>query len=133
MSLAKLDDMISSLRNLSGEDFVASIAKEAALLVDEAIKETARAGQAPDGTPWPPRKKDGARALEHVADQIETKAYGPIVRTTLSGPAVFSHFGAGIPRRQVIPDSAVEIPDKVQKALEEGAEIAFQKAMGGGK
>lgn len=130
---AALDEMIGAARKLGSPEFAREVALEAAPLVDEAIKRTARAGQAPDGTTWPARKKDGQPALQHVADQITTEAAGEVIRTTLDGPAVFSHFGAGIPRRQVIPDSAVAIPESVNRAVTLGAERVFERITGGGR
>jgi hypothetical protein len=127
---AELDAMIDACAKLAAPEFAAQIAQAAAPLVDTEIKRTARAGTTPDGTPWLPRKKDGGRALEHVADQIETKAIGNVVRATLSGPAVFSHFGAGIPRRQVLPDAAVSVPAPVIDAMTKGATQVFNRLTG---
>jgi hypothetical protein len=128
-----LDEMIGAARQLGSPDFARQVAAEAAPLVDEAIKRTARAGTTPDGKPWAPRKKDGQPALQNVAEQISTNAFGDVVRTTLEGPAVFSHFGAGITQRQVIPDSAVAIPDSISQAVTKAAGRVFERIAGGGR
>lgn len=129
--LAPLDEMIEACKRLAGPRASEDIAAAAAPLIDQAIKATARAGQTPSGEPWLPRKKDGAQALQHVAEQIETKAYGPFVRVTLTGPAVYSHVGAGIPRRQVLPDGGTEIPASVEAAALKAAAAVFERATGG--
>ena len=130
---AALDEMIASARKLGSDDFARQVAAEAAPAVDAAIKRTAAAGQAPDGTAWPVRKKDGQPALQNVTSQITTEARGAVIRTTLTGPAVFSNFGAGIPKRQVIPDSGVAIPDGVNEAIERAAGTVFDRITGGGR
>jgi hypothetical protein len=128
--VSDIAEMIEACRKLGSPSFLEDAARDAAPLVDEAIKASARAGRSPDGTAWPARKKDGAPALQHVADQISTRAVGQIVVTTLTGPAVFSNYGAGMPRRQVIPDSGVSIPDSVRVAAVKGAERAFERITG---
>src|SRR4029077_6193843 len=128
MALQELDEMIRSLEALGdSEGFAAAVAARAAPLLDEAVKRTARAGQAPDGKPWP-RRKDGDQALEHAADHIVTKAPGPIVRMTVTGVDVFHHFGAtpGQVRRQVIPDAGAEMPAVAVHALERAAAAEFE-------
>jgi hypothetical protein len=124
--MQQLNDMIATLRKLGDKKAVAEgVARAVAPLVDDAIKLTARAHETPDGVAWLPRKKDGAPALQHVADQITTKATGLTIRVTLKGPAVFTHFGAGIPKRTVIPDTGGPLPEGVYKACLKGAELAL--------
>jgi hypothetical protein len=125
-----LNDMIDTLRKLGGSDLVNEIAKEAAPLVDEATKSTAKAGQSPTGTPWVPRKKDGVRALAGVESKITTAAYGPIVRQTLTGGAVYAQFGAHSAQREVIPSGGAEIPVHVNDALQKAAQKVFDRVTG---
>lgn len=104
-------------------------AKIAAPLVEAALRETAVAGRAPDGTAWTPRK-DGGAPLTHAADHITVNASGPLVRAVLTSPDVFHHFGGGRnPRRPVLPDPG-SIPPAVARALERAAEQAFARAVG---
>lgn len=124
--LALLDELRDTFRRL--ETLPADAAKLAAPLVERALKATASAGTTPDGQAWP-AKKDGGAPLVHAADAIKTEAVGTVVRTTLTGPTVFHHFGAGSPRRQVIPDPG-SIPAGVERALKTAADLAFDRAVG---
>jgi hypothetical protein len=123
--VGELDAMIAAVRKLAtlGED----AAKIAAPLVDEAIKSTVRAGTDPDGNEWL-QKKGGGAPLVHAADHISTSAVGKIVRVTLTGVDVYHHFGAGVPRRQILPDPGT-IPTAVGKALQVAADRAFYRAV----
>jgi len=117
---------IRGLRTLAAE-----AAKEAAPLVQEAARATARAGTTPDGTPWAP-KKDGGRALEHAAEHVTAKALGTVVRIVLTGVDVVHHRGTRrAPKRQVIPDKGGAIPAPIVRAVAEGARRAFARLMGG--
>lgn len=131
MSNAAFDDMIYSLRKLGGQEFVNEVAKEAAPLLNDAVKATARAGTSPDGTPWAPRKKDGAPALAGADKDVTTAAHGPIVRMTLTGGPVYAQFGARGPKREVIPSGGGEIPDHVNAAITKAAEKVFERITGG--
>jgi hypothetical protein len=121
--VSSFDELRAMLERLGG--LAEATAKEAAPLVDEAIKETVAGGQAPDGTPWA-AKKGGGRALVHAADRIQTRAFGTVVRTTLTGVEIFHNFGAGVPRRQILPDPGT-VPPKVEAALRKAAARAFEK------
>ncbi len=126
MSLAALDDMISTLRGLA--DLPKEAAEIAAPLVQEAILGTVRAGQDPNGTPWTP-KKDGAQPLKNAATHIETRAVGTVVRTTLTGVDVFHHLGGKRnPKRQILPDPG-SLPKPVEEALRKAAQKAFDKGV----
>lgn len=128
--MAELDAMIARLKALGGPNVAVEVAREAAPLVDEAIKKTAGAGTDPDGKAWAP-KKNGGRALEHAADHIKTSAVGVFVSVILSGVDVFHHKGQGhSPRRQVLPEAG-SVPAGVTKALQEGARRVFERLAGG--
>jgi hypothetical protein len=130
--LQALNDMIATLRQLGGPRLVEEVAKEAAPLVDEATKITARAGTSTEGASWPARKKDGARALANVEGAISTVAVGAVVRQTLTGGAVYSHFGAHGPKRAVIPEGGGSIPPQVTAALTQAATRVFNRAIAQG-
>lgn len=127
-----LQEMIDAFRGL--ESLPAATAREAAPLLEEALRTTAAAGVSPDGNPWAP-KKDGGRAMPGAAKAIAAKAFGNVVRVTLTGPEVFHHFGKGSSevRRPVIPDAGGELPAVAARAVEKGAELAFARIMGGGR
>lgn len=131
MSFAELDAMIRTLEALGDpESVAASVASRAAPLLDDAVKATARAGQAPDGKPWP-KRADGGAPLANAASHVTTKAHGPIVRMTLTGPDVFHHFGAtrGSVRRQVIPDSGAGLSEVATQALRRAASDEWEARM----
>ena len=122
--LSALDDFIAAVRRL--ETLPEDAARLAAPLVEEALRATAAAGTDPDGHTWQP-KKDGGRPLVHAAEHITVKAVGTLVRATLTGPDVYHHFGAGVPRRQILPDPGT-IPPGVARALEKASALAFDRA-----
>jgi len=113
---AALERMIASVRSMAM--LVEDAAPLVASAVESQLRATAGAGQAPDGTPWPP-KKDGGRALANAAAAISASAVGAVVVVVLSGPEVFHHFGAqGKPRRQIIPTGV--LPQKLGDAVRLG-------------
>jgi len=122
-----LDEMIASLRKLgkSSKD----VAKEAAPLVQQALRATAAAGTDPEGRAWKP-KKDGGRPLVNAANAITTTANGTLVTTTLSGVENF-HQHSKSHERRIIPDGGAGIPQNVADALDEAATRVFARAMGG--
>lgn len=124
--LELLDELRAALAR--AETLPQDAAKIAAPLVEEALRATARAGTAPDGTPWQPKKGGGA-PLVHAADHIATTAVGTVVRSTLTGPDVFHHFGAGVPRRPILPDPGTITPG-VEAALKKAGDLAFAKVVG---
>lgn len=122
-----LDSFIRSLKALDGETLERRTAQLAAPLLDDAVKKTASAGTTPAGAPWQPKKRGGGQPLADAASHIATRAYGPVVRQTLTGPTVFHHFGnEKDPERQVIPSSAEDPP--VASALAQAAQQAFDEA-----
>jgi hypothetical protein len=131
--MSELDAMIASLRQLaSPADVERRVAKKAETTLQAALEKTLAAGQTPEGKPWAPRKT-GGRAYEHAASRIVTKASGNLVRTTLSGPEVYGHFGnAHQEPRQMLPDAGAGMPESVEAALTEAAQQVFDEAMGQG-
>lgn len=119
--MSDIEDMIEILRRLA--DAPERAAAVAAPLVDEAIKTTARAGTTPTGQAWQPKKGGGA-PLVHAADHIKTTAVGTAIRVRLEGVDVFHHYGAGVPRRPILPDPGT-IPPAVASALDRAAEQVF--------
>lgn|GEM_PF-1986483 len=126
-----LDEMIAQIRALGGLNAAAAI--EAAPLVQEAARVTARAGQTPDGKDWP-AKKDGGRALANAANAVTATASGKTITIAVQGSEVFHNWGVGkhTPRRKIIPETGDPIPPAVGAALLAGAERAFRKAVPNG-
>lgn len=128
---AGLDAMIAKLRKIEG--LPGDAAREIAPLLLEAVKKTANAGTTPDGRPWAPRKKDGARALVNAADHLSFRVLGKaIAQLVLTGPDVIHNRGTTtIPQRRILPDAGAGLPKLVVDAAAEGARRAWAKIMGG--
>lgn len=122
---ADLDAFAKRLRGL--KDLTSAAAREAAPLVEAAIKSTAAAGTDIDGRPWPP-KKDGTRALPNVAAAISAAAVGTLVVARLVGPYVWHQYAKPDDRRrQILPDSGAGVPLRIAAALRAGVQLAFQR------
>jgi hypothetical protein len=129
--MSGLDEMIDAFHSLGTID--ERTAKIAAPLLDQAVKQTAGAGQSPEGKPWAPTKT-GRRAMANAASHIQTRAFGPVVKQTLTGPDVFHHYGTrGEPRRAVIPDAGGMLPTVVGNALDKASAQAFDELTSGAK
>lgn len=126
--MATIEEMIGSLNALSAID--KRTAALAAPRIEEALKKSAAAGMSPDGEAWAPAKKTGKPTMVNAAKAISTKAFGNVIRTTLTGPEVFHQYGVrGEPRRKVIPDTNTT-PDIVADALDEASAQAFEELTG---
>lgn len=128
----QIESMIATLRKLAGRDMMRDMAAQVAPMIETAIKATAGAGTAPDGTPWAPRK-DGGRPMQHAAEHIRVRSFGSIVRATLTGPDAYHNYGTGGIKRQVIPDAggSDSLPAGIAAALMVAAGRAFDRVMGG--
>lgn len=97
--------------------------KEAAPLVEEAIKATAAAGTDPDGAAWK-TKKDGGRALPDAASAISVESNGKTIKIVVKGgEAAQQRFGV----RRLLPKR--KLSKAIVAALREGAARAWRKAM----
>jgi hypothetical protein len=110
----------------------AELAREAAPLVEQAVKATAAAGTTPDGEAWAPRKRDGGRALANAASAVSAAAVGASVRVTLTGVEVFHHLGAGVPKRKILPDGGAGVPPKIAEGCLVAARRVWARLMGAG-
>ncbi len=90
----------------------AAIAAEAAPSCQAIAKATAAAGTTPEGAPWAPRKKDGARALVNAADAVTARPEGATVVLVLSGVNVYHQ-----KTRRILPDPNVGIPPQYREAI----------------
>ncbi len=114
----------AKLRSLKG--MAPQAAKEAAPLIEAAIKKTAAAGTDIDGTPWP-AKRDGTRALPSAAGAISAVANGAAVIVTLIGNYVFHNAAKGTDRRRILPDTGAGIPPTIAAVLHKATQQAFQR------
>lgn len=121
---AELGAFAGRLREL--RTLVAETAKEAAPLVEAAVRETAAVGTDPDGKAWP-TKRDGGRALPNVAGEIRAMARGAVVIVTLTGAYVFHHYSKGRDQRRVLPDGGAGIPPRIADAVREAQRRVFER------
>lgn len=122
-----LNEMVATLRKLGAKDTEILMAKEAAKSLEVALTKTLSAGTSPEGEPWAPKKKDGGRPYEHAANRLTVKAYGNLVRATVTGPEVYGHYGVNhMPPRPMLPDAGGGIPKSVETALTEAATKVFE-------
>lgn len=118
------ESLRSMIRRLRAFGQGAEVAREAAPLIEQALKATAAAGTDPDGKPWK-SKKDGSRALPDAADALTVTPGAMLVTIRVrGGEAVQNRFGFRrmLPRRK-------QIPKAIYAALREGAARAWKKAM----
>lgn len=128
-----LEEMAAALGNLTPKAFETEVAKEVAIGLQAAVESTLSKGQTPEGQAWALRKA-GGRAYVHASSKLSTKAYGNLVRMTLSGPEVFGHFGfKGAEPRRMIPDAGAGTPESVQKVLNESSQKVFERLTKGEK
>lgn len=134
---ADLDDIIARLRAV--DELGAAIAVEARPEVERAIRATAAAGTTPSGEAWKPTE-EGNAPLKNAASAISVEISGATKATlaiVLRGHHRFHHFGSkrggGLPKRQIIPMSADELPPAAKRAIADAAERVVARTMGGGR
>jgi hypothetical protein len=110
------------------------VAREAAPLVEAALRQTAAAGQTPDGNPWP-EKKGGGRALANAAEAFTVRVKGTGIVLTLRAPEKYHQFAKGkrLPQRRILPMAGAPLPAPVQKAVDDGVRKALARAASGGR
>lgn len=121
---AALAALVARLRGMQG--LARETAREAAPLVEEALRETAAAGTTPTGEAWP-TKRDGTRALPSAAKAITVAARGLVVVAKLVGSYVYHDRFKGKDRRKILPTSGEPLPPKVLEALELASKRAFAR------
>lgn len=116
--LEALEEFERKLRALSAAP--GETAKEAAPLVEAALKAKADEGVDPStGAKWP-EKKAGGRALPKAASAIRVVAKGLVVVAELVGPYVHHQRTVNEKyRRRVLPDARVGLPPEVREAVAE--------------
>ena len=93
MAHSNLDAFIQRMSELRNAN--EAIAKEAEKGVLQAVQETASAGQAPDGTPWPALSQGGGQPLAGAAAAITSSTSGSQVLLKIGEPWVYHQHGAG--------------------------------------
>lgn len=96
----------------------ARAAKAAAPRLLHAVKAQHAAGQAPDGSAWPPTK-DARVALTHLTSQTTAKADGAAIVLTLDGLLPHQVGSERLPRRQVVPSAGEPLPEAWATAIDE--------------
>lgn len=128
--LGMLDEMIERCKALGGPRMPEEVAREAAPLVEAAVRRTASAGTTPLGIPWRPTKR-GGKPLAHASEHVTATARGRFVVVTLACHDVFHHRGGKrLPRRQIIPDAA-SVGHEVKAAALAAARRVFARIMRG--
>lgn len=127
-AFAALDAQLRCLRALPRS--VETMTPKVAKALDTELRAQIDAGQAPDGTPWPPTEK-GERALKNAGAALTVEAHGTVILAKLTGPTALHHMGhaRGGVRRQVLPDS--KMPDRLTAALERVSTDELRKAVTG--
>lgn len=144
--MASLSDMIRALKKLGKKEVEAQVAKYGADAVGDALRATLSAGESPEGQAWAPKKEGGGKAYAGAPSKLETKAYGALIRATISGGEVYGHFGAHgthkgqgkkTPKkdrkkmgpRPMLPDGGAGMPQSVEKALIKSAQQVLDEAL----
>lgn len=88
-----INSLISFVRGLPNE-LVQQSAPDVAKAVHEALLVTINAHQAPDGTPWAPRKRGTAPVLNNAADAVSSAGYAGRAYISVRGINARHHKGA---------------------------------------
>jgi hypothetical protein len=126
---SEIDAMIAKVEALGVAP--EEVAKEAAPLVRDAVRATAKAGTSPYGEPWA-AKQDGGRPLVNAASAVDCRASGASIEIRLVGiptgdskvQAIQNH------RRPIIPNGARGLPKSVADAVTLAAQRVFERVTG---
>lgn len=105
------DDELAALERRLAGFTAANLAKDGARAIGAVAKRQYRAGQGPDGTPWP-AKEDGSRALANASKEVSFAAQG----TAIVGTAPF-HYRFHRAKQPVFPPDAGPMPEPWERAL----------------
>lgn len=116
----KLEELIGKVDNL--KTIALRAAPEVAKVVEAYVRKTIAAGTDPYGTPWAPRKHDGARPLQHADQTLTVTALGQHVILEIQGIDARHHHGwvKGKTKRPVIltkPELPPELVEQIRKVL----------------
>jgi hypothetical protein len=124
---ATLDQWIADLRRVSAdlEQTMPAIAARCKAEADAVLT----AGHGLGGDAWAPRK-DGAPALAHAAAALTVSAVSNAIVFLIGEPYVYHHYGAGVPRRPILPRGG--LPTQLGNAIRLGL-VTGLSIMRGGK
>ena len=95
---------IDSLSRLSVE-----MMEAAAVDIERDIRKHAGSGQAPDGTPWAPKKRGGGQALKGSPGAVNVVAFKTHIIAVVKFPYSLHHWGIANrvdAKRRIIPDKS---------------------------
>ena len=122
-----LDAAIEQMRELASNGFERGM-RGAAAEVEATARAQWAAGRGPDNEPWPPRKKDGAIALQGLAERATVEVHPPDMVITFDEHAIHHQHGAPrahVPQRRLVPgEGAPPAP------WEEASERGFKRGTG---
>ena len=124
--MSAFDDLAAEMEDLAGAP--ARAAAKAAPKLLEVVKAQHAAGQAPDGTAWPPTV-GGRVALTDLTQRTTARAKGASVVLTFDDALLPHQVGSDrLPRRQVVPDPGDMLPDTWEKPLKAAIEAELGRA-----
>lgn len=100
-----LDAVIAELSELAHDGFERGM-RGAAAEVEATARGQWAAGRGPDNEEWPPRKKDGAVALQGLAERATFAVHPPDLVIAFDDHAIHHQHGAPrahIPQRRLVP------------------------------
>lgn len=118
MNLSGLDTMqtwIDNLRSING--LVEAAAEELAPVVKQQLVDCYSKGQSPYGDAWP-LTKDGHQPLKNAAENVRVSAIGNTIVVSISDQYVFHNYGAGSPKRTLLPEGG--LPPRMGDAIRLG-------------
>jgi hypothetical protein len=124
---SELDAILAKIASIPNLGVAA--APDVAIACERVTRNSIAAGTDPDGRPWAPRKKDGAKPLTHADKALTVGSTGALVILTLRGPEALHHLGRakGGTKRAIIPTD--DIPQPMAAAIEDALTRAFAEAM----
>ena len=129
---AELDAMIAAIRRL--KDAPQQVAKEAAPLIEAAVRQRVASGIDADGKAWA-SKKDGSKALVGVKKDISVTATGGLIVVKLTGNAAWHQRSRGRtdsrPQRKILLDAGAKIPDEIAQAVVTAGNRVLARMLGG--
>jgi hypothetical protein len=117
-----LDAAIANLQELERNGFERGV-RGAAAEVETTARAQWAAGRGPDNEPWPPRKKDGAIALQGLAERATFAVHVPDLVITFDEHAIHHQHGApraNIPQRRLVPWGESVPPSPWEEASDRG-------------
>jgi len=120
-AVTKVAELIGKVENL--KELALRAAPQVAKVVEAHLRKTIAAGTDPYGTPWAPRKLDGARPLVHADQTLAVKAVLAHIVTEIHGIDARHHHGTvkGKTKRPVIftkPALPPELVVEIRRVLE---------------